>query len=323
MRFNKLIQVIIFLSNTIGCVAQAYQIEDLRIALSRGKCFQATVHIDNSTILNIGKNQSYYGTVSNQDPQSAFEISAYPQGQQPSSHNRLSIVGYNRNGGHQEIAVTYQGKSSVFYPDKIRSSTSPHGYFFELGNSNANIVEQLIDNELIKIDVTEVTCNHPQATAVTAPAPQHTTIVYVPVPKPAPAHPTNSNAGCPELHDAIVGVSGKLYDWHEEDKQSAWVRSTTKMIYALPGGCIDRDREINKLYQVAKILYPKSYEDDKRNSWFKTTMQKSFDRHSYYTQRNIGVKIDEIINESKEIFDWHDDHKRIKWVTKKIHQLFE
>lgn len=296
--------------------SQSYEVEDIKTGLNRGKCYQTAIHVDKSTVIDNDNRKSYFGIVTNQDPQSAFEISAYPQGEQPSSSNRLTVVAFSRSGGHQEISVSYRGTNTTYYPDKIQSSQNNYGFHFELGSQDGNVVEQLLMKELIKIDVTEMTCNGTQANAPTA--------QYYPPPRPqiqAPPAPTNE--GCVELHDALVSISSKMYEWPDEDKGKAWATSMTKKIYNLPGGCKGRDAEVNKLFSVAAKLYPKFHEDDERYSWFKSMLDTSFGRPSNYLRDRLGEEIDDLVLESNDIFDWHKEDEKRTWVTKKIRKLME
>lgn len=298
--------------SNIFCFSQSFEIADIEIGLDRGICYHAVINIDKSTILDSDNKMSYVGLVTHQDPQAAFEISAYPQGQQPTSSNRMNLVAFARNGGHQEISITYQGKTSLFYPDRIKSSKSAYGIHFELGKSEGNVVEQLINKEIIKVDVTEVVC--PSNNQL----PPHQVIYHTYEPTALPVDPT---VGCKEVHDVIESISNTMYKWPNEDKGQAWTSSMTKKLYDLPGGCVDRDREVNKLFSVSAKLYPKRHEDDKRHAWFKEMLSISFERPSTYTKNNLSDEIDDLLSESTDIFDWHENDKKVTWVSKKIRAL--
>jgi hypothetical protein len=90
-----------------------YEVAQLAKEMGRNKCFQASIHIDKSTILASDNKKTYYGELSNEDSKAAWTISAYPQGANPSAYNRLSIVAYARSGGHQEISMTLNGQSTA------------------------------------------------------------------------------------------------------------------------------------------------------------------------------------------------------------------
>jgi len=89
----------------------------------------------------------------------------------------------------------------------------------------------------------------------------------------------------------------------------------------LPGGCKDRDREVNKLFDVAGTIYKKFNEDDKRHAWFKKMLDRSFERKSNYIRDKLGSQIDDLLAESSDIFDWHEGDKKSAWLTKKIEDL--
>jgi len=197
--------------------SQSYDVEDLRIKLGRGTCYQASAHIDKSALLSTNSSQNFFGNLSNQDPQAAFEIIAYPQGESPSSSNRMNIVAYSRSGGHQEISLTYNGRTVVYYPDKIKSYQNNYGTHFELGKKSGNIIEQVLTSEIVKIDITEIKCG--STPVATNNSPQ---IIIIETP------PSNPNEGCSELQDVIQATAQKMYKWPHEDKGTAWANSVSK-----------------------------------------------------------------------------------------------
>ena len=136
--------------------SQSSDSEAVKIQASKGKCFQAAVLIDKSSIIDTRNKAGYYGDVTFDDRNAAFTVVAYPRDESPGASNRLTLVAYAKTGGHQEFSLNYKGQTSIFYPDKIKSNTDRYGYHFVLGGKKGNIVEDLLLNEQIRIDITEV-----------------------------------------------------------------------------------------------------------------------------------------------------------------------
>ena len=317
-KFFKLTKVLFTLVFTISCYSlssQHYQIKDIKTAMSRGACFAATLSINNTSVLSSNQNKIYNGRLAKIDEHSAFAVAAYPQGQNPSAANKVGITTFSRSGGHQEISVTRNGKTKVFYPNEIKSSRDDYGYHFVLGNSGGNIIDQLV-GEQIRIDIAETPCNGAHAPPS---QPQQPTIIYQQVPVPV----ANSNEGCSDLQDALASISKKMYPRRfDEDKASAWLKDVSKKIFDAPQGCIGRADEVEKLYWVAKSLYPKHFDDDERNSWAKNMINTSLRNISKYKRKNWAKEWDELVQESKEIFDWHKEDERVEWVSKKINRMY-
>lgn len=300
------------ITTIFGLSAQHYQLGDIKTAMSRGACFAATLSINNTSVLSSNQNKIYNGKLAKIDDHSAFALAAYPQGQNPSAANKVDITAFSRSGGHQEISVTRNGKTKVYYPNEINSSRDDFGYHFVLGNSGGNIIDQLV-GEQIRIDIAETPCNG------SSPNSQQPTIIYQQVPVPV----ANSNVGCSDLQDALASISKKMYPRRfDEDKASAWLNGTSKKIFSAPAGCIGRANEVEKLYWVATSLYPKKFDDDERNAWVKNMINNSLSSISNYKRNNWAKEWDEIVNESKQIFDWHKEDERAAWVSKKINKMY-
>ena len=291
--------------------AQNYQLDDIKTAMTRGACFAATLSINNTSVLNSNQNKIYNGKLARIDDHSAFAVAAYPQGQNPSAANKVDITAFSRSGGHQEISVTRNGRTKVYYPNEIKSSRDDYGYHFVLGNNNGNIVDHLI-SEQIRIDISEITCKGSSSSQT-----QQPTVIYQQVPV------THSNEGCSELQDAFASISKKMYPKRfDKDKAAAWLTTTSKKIFSAPAGCIGRADEVEKLYWVATSLYPKRFDDDERNAWAKNMINNSLEKRSKYKKANWSASWDELVQESKEIFDWHKEDERVAWVTKKINKMY-
>lgn len=294
---------------------QTSDCEAVKMEASKGKCYQAAVLIDKSSIIDTRNKSGYFGNVTFEDRNAAFTIVAYPRDESPGASNRLTLVAYAKSGGHQEFSLNYKGQTSVFYPDKIKSNTDRYGYHFVLGGKKGNIVEDLLLNEQIRIDITERVCENVNSNFT--PKPSKPQVIIVEKPRGDP------NAGCSDLQDALSGMAAKMYKWTEEDKKSAWLSQSTKKIFDLPGGCIDRDKEVNKIFLISTEIYPKWNHEDKRFVWIRKTIDHSFSRPCRYTSNKIGSKIDAIVSESKEIFEWHQEDKKEQWLLKKIEDILK
>lgn len=312
---KKAFQVFVILFLVLNfCAAQNYHLDDIKIAMSRGTCFTSTLSINNTSLINGNQNKIYNGRLIKLDENSAFVVQAYPQGANPSASNKVDIAAYSRAGGHQEIAVTREGKTKIYYPSEIQSSKDSYGYHFVLGQASNNLINQLLD-EQIRIDIAQTPC----AGGTTQPTqPGHTTIIY----QQAPQQPVTSNAGCSDLQDALASISKKMYPWPHEDKGAAWLAKTSKKIFDAPQGCVGRSDEVEKLFWVASKIYPKFHEDDKRFSWARDMISKSLTKPSKFKRDNWSSSFDELVQEAKEIFEWPREDKIPGWVTKKINEMY-
>lgn len=293
------------------CLGQNYQLEDIKIQMERGTCFMSTLSINNTSLLKSNQNKIYNGKLVKADVNSAFVVIAYPQGSSPSASNKVDITAYSKSGGNQEISVTKDGRTKIYYNHEIKSSKDDYGYHFILGVQSGNLIDKLLD-EQIRIDINVTPCNgNAQQT-------NQTTVIYQQVPVPV----ANSNEGCADLQEALSSISKKMYTWPHEDKGAAWLTQTSKKIFDAPQGCIGRSDEVLKLLWVGESIYPKFNEDDKRYAWVRNMINVSLNKPSKFKKENWSGTFDELVQEAKEIFEWPKEDKIPSWVTKKINKMY-
>ena len=293
---RQILITIALLTTYIVSYSQSTPSHIIKDAISRGVCYKATIEVDKSNILDNNNRQNFSGVVQPGTGDVALHIAATPYGQQPSSYNTLTVQVYQRAGNYEEVSLSRQGNNDRYRQDRIKSYTDNFGYHYELGDQGGNILQSLVKTDLVKVHISEMVCGSQLN------APTTYTQTYT--------QPADPNAGCADLHDVIESISNKMYKWPDEDVGKAWASSQTRKIYELPGGCVGRDSEVNKLFAVAGNLYPKFSEDDERYAWFKSKLTESFARPSSYDIDQVGDEIDELLVEGDEIFKWHEEDER-------------